>query len=645
MAINRLNNNKTIIITGIAAIILWIIIAAVTFDRAFIPLKNYIGKNSKIVLEVSVINDDLTRTGSLIKSVIFYETYKPVNYKNKVKKYLKKLSLIVNKTDGDYKKLFILLNIKTPVKLKKISLRNNKYFSSFARKSYYHWEYVSKPIIKRFIKYSSLVTLKLSDKMFLEYTLNKSVLPTYAFIRKISAGFVYLVRFAAFVFIFGTIVIIFLGILVIYYLNKFFREIRKSEERFRTMFDSSPVAHLVKDIETGNIIDANKTAEKFYGYTRKELTAMNITDIALVSKEEDKRFRMEAYSKGIGNPIAKIFNHKLKNNDIKRVEVTLSKIEIDGKEYLINSIIDITEKILYENSLKKSVEFFKILSENIPSIVSLYREKVIYMNSFCLKALGYSVDDIADLNPLDLVDVREEEKLKLIENMKRRLNGESFNEKYTLKVKKKNGETFWGEIIARTVFFENKWTGLVIITDVSDRVVKELNLQNERDIFKEISELDGLTNIANRRSFDERLDNSISDAMLKNAKFSLIMFDIDRFKEINDTFGHQAGDSVLSELAFLIKGNIRKDDFFARFGGEEFMIISNNIGIRGAVELAEKLRLKVETYDFSSKINVKCSFGVTAYKREDNAESIIKRADEAMYKAKQNGRNRVESIE
>ncbi len=280
-----LNKNKTIIIAGIAAIILWIIIAAVTFDRTFIPLKNYIGKNSKIILEVSVINDDLTRTGSLIKRVIFYETYKPVNYKNKVKKYLKELSLIINKTDGDYKKLFILLNIKTPVKLKKLSHSNAKYFSAFAKKSYYHWEYVSKPIIKRFIKYTGFVPLKLSDRMFLEYTLNKSILPTYAFIRKISAGFVYLVRFAAFVFIFRTIVIIFLGILI-YYLNKFFREIRISERRFRTMFDSSPVAHLVKDIETGNIIDANKTAEKFYGYTRKELTAMNITDIALVSKRQ-----------------------------------------------------------------------------------------------------------------------------------------------------------------------------------------------------------------------------------------------------------------------------------------------------------------------------------------------------------------------
>ena len=325
MAINRFNNNKTIIIALIAAIILWIITAAVTFDITFIPLKSYIGKNTKIILKVSVINDDLTQTVSLIKKVVFYETYKPFNYKNKVKKNLRKLSLTLNKTEGDYRKLFLLLNIKTPVRLKKLSLSNTKYFSAFAKKSYYHWKYVSKPIIKRFIKYTGLVPLKFSEKMFLEYTLIKSFLPTSTFIRKISAGFVYLVRFAAFIFIFGTIVIIFLDILVIYYLNKFFREIGKSELRFRTMFDSSPVAHLVKDIETGNIIDANKTAEKFYGYTRKELTAMNITDITLASKEEDKRFRMEASNKGIGNPISKIFNHKLKNNDIKRVEVTLSK--------------------------------------------------------------------------------------------------------------------------------------------------------------------------------------------------------------------------------------------------------------------------------------------------------------------------------
>ena len=327
------------------------------------------------------------------------------------------------------------------------------------------------------------------------------------------------------------------------------------------------------------------------------------------------------------------------------MEVTVAPIEIDGKEYLIDSVKDITEKILYENSLKNSVEFFRILSENIPSIVGLYREKIFYMNPFGLKILGYTEETIKELNPLDLVEAREEEKFLLSENIKRRLNGEQFESTYTLKVKKKSGETFWGEIVATTIFFENIWTGLFIIADVSGRVVNELKLLKEKDVFKELSELDGLTDIPNRRSFDAKLEDYLSNTPLKNPKFSLIMFDIDLFKEINDTFGHQAGDAVLSELASLIKENIRKDDFFARFGGEEFMIISNNIGVSGAVELAEKLRLAIETHGFPLKINVKCSFGVTACKSGDTADIIIKRADNALYKAKENGKNRVESAE
>ena len=645
----KLNNNKVVIIAGIATIILWIIIAAITFDRTFIPLKNYIGKNSEIILRVSIINDDIAQIGFLVKRVIFYETYKPVNYKNNVKKYLKKLSLIINKTDGDYKNLFTLLHIKLPTKLKKAPFSNAnsnaEYFSIFAKKSYYHWEYVSKPIIQRFIKYNNFMPLKLSDRMFLEYTLNKSVLSTYAFIRKISAGFVYLVRLAAFTFIFVTIVIILLGILGIYYLNKFFREIWKSEQRFKNMFNNSPVVHLIMDINTGKIIDANKAAEKFYGYTRKELTDMNITDIALADEEEHRKFRLDVYNRGAENPTVKIINHKLKNDEVRRVELTIAPIEIDDKKYLINSVEDITEKIFYENSLKSSVEFFKILSENIPSIIGLYHEKIVYMNPFGLKILGYTEETIKGLSLLDLVETRKEEKLLLSENIKRRLNGEQFESKYTLKVKKKSGKTFWGEIISTTIFFKNAWTGLVIIADVSDRVVNELKLLKEKDVFKELSELDGLTDIPNRRSFDAKLEYYLSNTLLKNLKFSLIMLDIDHFKEINDTFGHQAGDAVLSELASLIKENIRKDDFFARFGGEEFMIILNGSGIKNALEFAEKLRSKIELHNFSINSGVKCSFGVTACKSGDTADIIIKSADNALYKAKENGRNRVESTE
>jgi diguanylate cyclase (GGDEF)-like protein/PAS domain S-box-containing protein len=635
-------NNKKIIITGIAVIILWIITAAATFDRTFIPLKDYISKNSKIILIVSIINKDITKISFLMKEVVFYETYRPEHYRKNVKKYLNALSLVINKTDREYKKLFVLLNSKPSIKLKKVSFTNVRYFSIFAKKSYYHWEYVSKPIVERFVEYNDFVPLKLSDRMFLGYSLDKSILPTYVFIRKISAGFEYLVRFAAFTFIFGTIVIILLGIIVIYYLNKFFGETKKSERRFKAMFENSPVVNLLIDIETGNIIDANRAAEKFYGYAISELKSMNIIDIALSGAEEHRKFRMDAYGRRTGNSTIMILNHMLKSGEVRRVEITIAPIEIEGKECLIDSVKDITERIRYENELKKSAEFFKILSINLPSIIGLYREKIIYMNPFGLSTLGYDEESIKEMNPLDLIDARGEEKVSLMENIRKRLKGESFDEKYTLRLKKKNGEKFWGEIFTTTIFFEHTWTGLVIVTDASDRISNELKLFKEKEIFKELSEIDSLTDIYNRRSFDEKLSDSLNNALLKNTKFSLIMFDIDHFKEINDTFGHLSGDAVLSELASLVKDNIRKDDFVARFGGEEFMIISNNIGIKGAVELAEKIKFKIETNDFSSKINVRCSFGVASFKNGDTTESILGRTDAALYKAKENGRNRVE---
>lgn len=641
---NKLNNNKTFIIGGVTAIIFWIIIAIITFNRTFVPLQKYISINSNIILHISLVNHDITKTGSLMRRLIFCETYKPAHYKRDIKKYTKKLSLNINRTDKDYKSLFILLSIKQSVKLKKVSFSNSKYFSTYVKKSYYHWEFISKPIVKRFIKYVGFVPLKLSDKMFLEYTLNRSILPTYSFIQRISAGFAYLIRFAAFTFVFGTILIIFLVILVIYYLNKFFGEIRKSEQRFRTMFDNSPVVHILMDIQTGNIVDVNKAAEKFYGYTKAEFKSINITNIALSSVEDHKKFRLEVYGRGFNNSTVRIINHKLKNNEVRRVELAIAPIELDGKEYLIDSITDITEKINYENSLRKSVEFFKVLSENIPSIIGLYREKVIYINPFGLKALGYNENEAKELSPLELVEGREDEKLILSENIKRRLAGEPFQEKYTLKVKMKDGETFWGDILATTIFYENKWTGLIIITDVSERVAKELKLLKEKDALKELSEIDALTGIPNRRSFDEKLKNYLNGAVLKNIKFSLIMFDIDHFKGINDTLGHQAGDTVLSELAFLVKESIRKEDFLARFGGEEFMIILNNARLESAVELAEKLRLNIESRSLSVKSVVRCSFGVTAYRFGDTSESIIKRVDDALYEAKEQGRNRVKSI-
>jgi diguanylate cyclase (GGDEF)-like protein len=135
--------------------------------------------------------------------------------------------------------------------------------------------------------------------------------------------------------------------------------------------------------------------------------------------------------------------------------------------------------------------------------------------------------------------------------------------------------------------------------------------------------------------------------MIKNEKryartLSLILFDLDHFKAVNDSYGHDEGDVVLKATADIVNGIVREADIFARYGGEEFVVVSPGTGIQGAVVLAEKLRRALEEHAHPNAGKVTISVGVAEFTRNDSESTLIKRADEALYKAKNNGRNRVE---
>ena len=154
---------------------------------------------------------------------------------------------------------------------------------------------------------------------------------------------------------------------------------------------------------------------------------------------------------------------------------------------------------------------------------------------------------------------------------------------------------------------------------------------------------DSLTKIYNRRFFNEFLHKEIIRSERNNKAFSLIMFDIDHFKRINDNYGHDIGDKILQELAAVVSQCIRKSDLFARVGGEEFVIIAQETNLEGAMYLAEKIRKKVEENSFCMSLKITVSLGISQYKNKDDCSTIYKRADNALYKAKDNGRNRSEA--
>ena len=154
--------------------------------------------------------------------------------------------------------------------------------------------------------------------------------------------------------------------------------------------------------------------------------------------------------------------------------------------------------------------------------------------------------------------------------------------------------------------------------------------------------IDELTKIPNRAYFEKEFDREISRHNREKTPLSFIILDIDKFKDYNDNYGHQRGDDILKKLAKLIKENIRQIDMFARWGGEEFVCILPNTSIKNAKQLAQKLRKIIENNVFKDGLGVTASFGVAEWGDMDTKEAIIKRADEALYKAKKNGRNRVE---
>lgn len=156
-----------------------------------------------------------------------------------------------------------------------------------------------------------------------------------------------------------------------------------------------------------------------------------------------------------------------------------------------------------------------------------------------------------------------------------------------------------------------------------------------------LAEIDILTKAYNRVKAYEFLTNETNRGKRYKSKYSVIMMDIDFFKKVNDTYGHNAGDAVLVHLVKIVKEQLRSMDMLSRWGGEEFLILLPETGLDGAMATAERIRLAIEQASFPEVGNLTCSFGVTLFRVSDNIESLLERADEGLYEAKNSGRNRV----
>ncbi len=182
----------------------------------------------------------------------------------------------------------------------------------------------------------------------------------------------------------------------------------------------------------------------------------------------------------------------------------------------------------------------------------------------------------------------------------------------------------------------------IAVHDVTETVNFEKKLM-------ELNMIDALTGVNNRRSLEVHLKEELDRHKRYDRSFSLIMFDIDHFKMVNDTYGHQCGDYILQSIATLISASIRGEDILARYGGEEFCCLLPETALASAKGIAERCRKKVANHSFKyqeQNISITISLGVSAMNADTTSPDILlKRADDALYAAKNSGRNRVEVVE
>ncbi|MEW6068230.1 MAG: diguanylate cyclase [Nitrospirota bacterium] len=303
-------------------------------------------------------------------------------------------------------------------------------------------------------------------------------------------------------------------------------------------------------------------------------------------------------------------------------------------------IEDITERKNAEEAMKESEEKIRAIAQTAAdAIISADSDgNIIFWNRSAQTIFGYMEEEILG-RPLTIL-MPERYKDSHIKGMQRvSLTGLS---RYIGKVTemhgvRKDGSEFPIELSVSMWKVGGKIFYSGVIRDITERK----HLQHE---LEKLAITDSLTGVFNRTKFHELIKKEIERARRYNHPLSMIMFDIDHFKKVNDTYGHTSGDYVLKALTQVVRENLRETDYLIRWGGEEFIIITPETDLGKAEMLAERTRKAIEDHTFDHVGKITVSFGVTQFIKDDTEDTFVKRADDATYIAKRKGRNRVEVV-
>ncbi|MFZ3137929.1 MAG: diguanylate cyclase [Thermodesulfovibrionales bacterium] len=424
--------------------------------------------------------------------------------------------------------------------------------------------------------------------------------------------------------------------------NKTEEALRKSEERYKKMVNAVTAYIYTVEVSEGRAISTwhSRGCIPITGYKPEDYDANPYLWRSMIYPDDWEIVENSIKEILKGNAVLPV-EHRIIRRDDTVVWIRNTIVPYyDEKGLLIKYdglIEDITERKQTEEALRESEEKFRNIAQTAVDafILADRNGNIIFWNRSAQRIFGYAEEEIlgkpltmlmpeqyreAHQKGMERVHAIGESKYGSITEMRGlRKDGNDFPIELSVAMWKIGDETFYSGIIR----------------DITNRK----QLENE---LEKLATTDRLTQVFNRTKFHEVMKTELERVKRYNHPLSMVMFDIDHFKKVNDTYGHTVGDYVLQTLTQIVKEKLREIDSLVRWGGEEFIIIAPETDIEKAEVLAERIRKGTENYIFDQVGAITISLGVAQLKKDDTEDTFIKRVDDAMYLAKQKGRNRVE---
>ena len=276
-----------------------------------------------------------------------------------------------------------------------------------------------------------------------------------------------------------------------------------------------------------------------------------------------------------------------------------------------------------------------------------YQANKVTFNPLKALSLGFTRAEIPALPGFEFFTERlhPEDYARVMDNMRGHLRGELPAYEVEYRIQTKDGGWRWFYDIGRVTRRDENGRPLMlagIVFDITERKELQARLEEQNRLLQELATHDGLTGLLNHRTLVARLEEEVRRAGRYPYELAVLLLDIDHFKQVNDTYGHPQGDSVLKETAQIMLQQIRDLDVAGRYGGEEFLLIFPNTNLAAAAAAAERIRMAIAGHTFSGGVRVTVSGGLAQFDKED-AATLVARADRCLYHAKNSGRNRIAS--